>query len=32
MVDIDALEDLRIIRVGADGTLRQEAIEVIGSA
>jgi hypothetical protein len=31
MVDIDALDDLRIIRVGADGALRQEAIEVIGS-
>lgn len=32
IVDLDALEELRLIRVGPDGTLRQEAIEVLGSA
>ena len=32
IVDLDALEELRLIRVGSDGALRQEAIEVLGSA
>ena len=30
MIDLDALEDMRIIRSGPDGSLRQEAIEVAG--
>lgn len=32
IVDLDALEDLRLIRVGPDGTLHHEAIELLGSA
>ena len=32
IVDLDAMEELRLIRVGPDGALRQEAIEVLGSA
>lgn len=30
IVDLNGLDDLRIIRVGQDGSLRQEAIELLG--